>query len=38
VPDLQSYEGDHLAACHRIAEAETLRKRAMASETWEVPA
>lgn len=38
VPDLHPYEGDHLAACHRIAEAETLRERALASETWEVPA
>ncbi|MBO6604965.1 MULTISPECIES: ABC transporter ATP-binding protein [Paracoccaceae] len=38
VPGLDIYDGDHLAACHRIAEAETLRARAVASETWEAPA
>ncbi|MEM7723261.1 MAG: ABC transporter ATP-binding protein [Pseudomonadota bacterium] len=38
VPDLAIYESDHLAACHRLAEAEALRKLAMSSETWQVPA
>lgn len=42
LPELLAYEGEHLAACHRIAEAGALRARAEASETWttsaEVPA
>ena len=37
-PEPVVYESDHLAACHRLDEAETLRARAMASETWQVPA
>lgn len=38
MPALHPYAGDHLAACHRISEAETLRSRAMSSETWEISA
>lgn len=38
VPPLTSYDGDHLAACHRLDEARALREQAMSSETWQVPA
>lgn len=38
VPALAQYEADHLAACHRLPEAEALRARAITSETWQVPA
>jgi len=38
VPPLTSYQGDHLAACHRLDESEALRTRAIAAETWQVPA
>lgn len=36
VPDLIAYQDDHLAACHRIAEAQALRARATVSETWAI--
>lgn len=38
VPGLTPYEADHLAACHRLAEADDLRIRATASDTWQVTA
>ena len=38
VPDLDLYEADHLAACHRLSEAAALRDRAVQSETWQVMA
>ncbi|RMH49238.1 MAG: ABC transporter ATP-binding protein [Alphaproteobacteria bacterium] len=33
-PPVQAIGGTHLAACHRIAEAEALRARAARVETW----